>query len=206
MATFSTDNLKDPAPLFCQYQGQFQPQRAFLEFNPETGECEFDWSGEIGGSVPANVWHGLIRRYAVPAAASRESLIEAAKNPEILGLLARVQAGFHTHWGGSNYSGVLNDDATDAEERLEFLLQGLEVANLWDIDEWLWESITRHKNDDGDVTSIEVQEIGTIKADTPAEILTAYAAEIQAAAEGDGVILDGDVFTYLENLQAEIDT
>ena len=64
--TFGSDN-GSVAPLYEVYPQQLQPQSAYLEFDPAADELalEADYSGEIGGGVPANVWDGLIQRFSV---------------------------------------------------------------------------------------------------------------------------------------------
>ncbi len=114
---------QDKLPLFAHYDGQLQPQPAFLSLDIRTGEVDAGFSGEISG-VPSDVWHGLVRRYTVPAGVLSYKLEALLSDPDLLALLNRVLAGSETVWDGSNYVGRLTDDAKDAEDEIERYLEG----------------------------------------------------------------------------------
>ena len=52
-------------PLWRQYDGQLTTQPAFIEHDTRNGSLIADYSGEIGGGVPEDVWNGKRRRYAI---------------------------------------------------------------------------------------------------------------------------------------------
>ena len=52
-------------PLWVQYEGQLNTQPAYIEFNSITDELSADYSGEIGGGVPEDVYYGKRRRYSI---------------------------------------------------------------------------------------------------------------------------------------------
>ena len=62
VAHLETDDLH---PLWQQYDGQLTTQPAFIEFNSITDELSADYSGEIGGGVPEDVYYGWRRRYSI---------------------------------------------------------------------------------------------------------------------------------------------
>ena len=52
-------------PVFVQYDGQLTTQPAFIEHDTRNGSLIADYSGEVGGGVPEDVWNGKRRRYAI---------------------------------------------------------------------------------------------------------------------------------------------
>ena len=52
-------------PLWRQYDGQLTTQPAFIEHDTRNGSLIADYSGEVGGGVPEDVWNGKRRRYAI---------------------------------------------------------------------------------------------------------------------------------------------
>ena len=62
VAHLETDDLH---PLWQQYEGQLNTQPAYIEFNSITDELSADYSGEIGGGVPEDVYYGKRRRYSI---------------------------------------------------------------------------------------------------------------------------------------------
>ena len=56
-----TDELH---PLWRQYDGQLTTQPAFIEFDSRDNTLTADYCGEVGGGVPADVWHGI--RWRLP--------------------------------------------------------------------------------------------------------------------------------------------
>jgi len=114
----------NPAELYHRYPRQSEPQPTFLFLNPGAQVLGVDWDGEVGGAVPADVWHGRIRRYRIPCLTSARvnGLLE-----QVAPLAERVCAGYEEAWDGSNYIGRLDQDASGAEE---------EIARICDPDHW----------------------------------------------------------------------
>jgi hypothetical protein len=54
-------------PLWVQYDGQLNTQPAYIELDTTTpyDELSADYSGEVGGGVPEDVWNGKRRRYSI---------------------------------------------------------------------------------------------------------------------------------------------
>lgn len=137
--TIADDNGTS-APLFAQYQGQINPQPAYIEFDPRDDGLVLiaEYSGEIGNGMPGAVWHGIIRRYTVSCCASREALEGLADDSEVGELLARIKAGYKHYHDGANWAGSLTEDAQEAEEALERLLEELDQAEIiTDLASWL---------------------------------------------------------------------
>ena len=57
-----TDDLH---PLWQQYDGQLNTQPAFIEHDTRDGSLSADYSGEVGGGMPEDVWKGYQRRYSI---------------------------------------------------------------------------------------------------------------------------------------------
>lgn len=121
--TFDIANLlESPAPLHCQYEGQYNLQPAYVGLS-EDGKVTADYSGEIGNSKPMSVWLGRDLEMSVDPRVSGRDLHEyllAEGRP----LLARIHAGHEVGWDGNNMRGQLSEDAQDAQKELE---EGLRV-------------------------------------------------------------------------------
>lgn len=163
------------APLYCQYPNQTGPQPAYLQVDDD-GEISLDYSGEIGNAVPMAVWHGLVSRYAVSALLSAQQVAGLLADETVVALAARVHAGRTERWDGSNYVGVLSDDAVEASEQLTQYLSEIEGA-------------------------ADVQDVGDYLALYTPTGAPDEAEQIEAAAESDGVVLVGDVARWLADLE-----
>jgi hypothetical protein len=132
---------EDLAPLYCKYDGQINPQPAYVMLD-EDGDVTADWSGEIGSSTPMRVWHGVDMRWSVAADIKPAVLVDYLQN-EALPLLERVYAGHSVDWDGSNHRGTLDEDAQEASEELQELFDR-ETNNeenrtqVWTASEWLF--------------------------------------------------------------------
>lgn len=127
------------APLYCRYPTQIQSQPAYVSLNLETGEIDADYSGEIGNAVPANVWHGLVRRYPINPQLTGAQVGELLDR--LLPTLQRVLDGSSIEWDGNNYVGRLDENAEAAENELAMagdeLGREYETDLLVDLAEWL---------------------------------------------------------------------
>lgn len=184
--TIETTEFFSPAPLYHRYPQQTGPQGAFVSLDLETGEVRADWNGEIGNAVPESVWHGVVRRYAIPATIRGACIVPLIET--LRPCLERVYEGA-TVQDDHNYRPVvsLTQDAEDAEEEMRGLVQQLgedESLSAWDVGDWLANT-------------------------APYELLNAGETVEQAAermtdeALADGVILDGDVEEYIQGRIAD---
>ena len=130
--TFDIANLlKSPAPLHCQYDGQNQPQPAYVGLDDD-GKVTADYSGDIGNSMPMTVWLGRDLRISVEPRISGRALHEYLLG-EGRPLLARIHAGHEVEWDGNNMSGKLSVDAETAQEELESGLRDLGEDRALDV-------------------------------------------------------------------------
>lgn len=125
-----------PRPLFAQYDGQLQPQRAYIELD-EDGNINADYSGGIGNAVPISVWNGCTLRFRVPHSVNGRELWDYITG-EGRPLLARIHAGHEVDWDGNNWRGTLTDDAREAKEALELALESLLTDYAATVDEWIY--------------------------------------------------------------------
>lgn len=126
------------APLFAHYQGQVQPQPAYVSLDLNTGEIDADYSGEIGNGMPADVWHGVVRRYKIAVDLTADQVTKLLD--DIKPKLQRVLDGSEVVWDGSNWVGELDEDAANAEDELNMVSPfGTEMGGLviTDLAEWL---------------------------------------------------------------------
>lgn len=133
----------DRHPLFHHYDGQILPQPAFVELDLNTGEVDAIISGEIGNAMPADVWHGVRRRYPINCKLNANQVFDA---------ITTVQADLQAVYSGSevvlndstNWIGQLDSSAQEAEERLAALYEvgaDIEGSLTTSIADWLGDSI-----------------------------------------------------------------
>jgi hypothetical protein len=129
---------KPSTHLYQQYPGQSEPQGTYLELDPGARALSANYDAEIGGAVPVAVWHGQILRYALPSPYLRAEMIGEIMD-EIAPLAKRVCDGHETVWGGSNNVGQLSEDAREAEQEIERILEERgaqldddDVIHVWD--------------------------------------------------------------------------
>jgi hypothetical protein len=100
-------------PLYCQYQGQHNPQPAYVTLDLDNGEINADYSGEIGNGMPMSVWNGVVRRYPI------HNLLNASQIQEILEenleAFQKIVDNSSVEWDGSNWIGKVNQQAHDIE-------------------------------------------------------------------------------------------
>ena len=135
-----TKNLDGKAPLYHQYPRQCQPQPAYIELDCRgNGELMADWNGEIGNAVPMYYWHNLAVRWSVPCTTSGESLHILFADDDFLTTCQRIVNGFEERWDGSNYVGRYSQDAEEAIEEAEQMIDNrLDQVEVWDVDDYLF--------------------------------------------------------------------
>lgn len=182
------------APLYERYGGQIHPQPAYFELRPEERVAEFDWNANVGGGTSMDAWHGLVRRYRVPATLSREGCENLAET--LQPLLQRVVDGFEEVWNGSNHVGRLTQDASHAEYEIESVIDRLNQTDgdhvqVWDAAEWLA----------GQGSGEEAARDLGVTADSTDEEIAALAQRLEEEADLDGVVLYGDLAREIRDIR-----
>ena len=118
--TAQIDNLSGPLPVYRRYPHQVNPQGAYISLDIRTGAVEAAYNPEIGNAVPSDVWRGLVRRYEIPCDTSASGIGEMIAN--ISDDLRRVLTGSRVAWDGNNHVARTNNDANEAEGRIEYTL------------------------------------------------------------------------------------
>lgn len=195
----------DPAELHHHYDGQTEPQPAYIELDLRAGTLLATFDAEIGGAVPFSVYHGFERRYGIPSLTA-----EAANRvmEELAPLANRILADWDEEWDGNNMVARLGEDAQAAEEEIEKKLgldlgdssydgdsQGFDPSDLvtaWDVD--------------GAVNGSEADDYG-ITADTTdarlEEIEQSILGDLQSCGESPVVVCHG-LDAYLKQVRDEL--
>jgi hypothetical protein len=114
----------DVTVLYCHYDRQTEPQGCFVSLSLETGRLWASYDPEIGGGIPASVYHQRTLQWPIPRLTA-----EAANRllRELVPLAERVLGGAGIEWDGQNRVGELTCPARQAAdeigERCEELLQ-----------------------------------------------------------------------------------
>ena len=111
-------------PLYHHYDGQLQPQPAYLEIDLESGVVEVDYSEVIGGGVGMRVWNNVVLRYPINPDLVTSELNELLDKIEPLA--DQIVAGSECRWDNSNWRGFLcTADAEDANTKIERICEEL---------------------------------------------------------------------------------
>ena len=133
-----------PDALYCRYQGQSQPQDAYIEIDWREETIRADFNAEIGNAVPFAVWHGLRTRYGVPCGALPKGINELMD--EFLPIVQEVAERYEEKWDGSSWVGGFRNDSEDDPVSLaldcwvEDRARHLPCLEVWDASDW-FESI-----------------------------------------------------------------
>lgn len=168
--------------------------------------CETQWrlSLDEGGTVqiysrdyygsdgtPMDIWHrrtlewGFRRRGDQSVTDAAELAADLAEGGVLRALLERVHAGHSVDWNGSNMVGGLTDDATEASDEIERLLDKYATDDtaptVWDAYEWL----TARGSTKAETV---LRDLG-ITADATEEEISVAAKDADSIAKGDDVEL-----------------
>lgn len=189
------------APIYSRYRTESNPQPAYIEIDLEKETVEADYSGEIGNAVPANVWHGLVRRIPVTPYAKGTVLAAFLESDELRTLVERMIAGFESVWNGNNYVSKMTPDATAAEDELERAAEAFfdpaDLVQVYSVDTFMETAMST----DEDAGEIELENVGTITADTSDADLQQFAAAIRKQAADAEIELDTSVSDWLTDLR-----
>lgn len=192
-AAQNTVTISEPGQLHHQYPGQDEPQDCYVQVDLPGQSVAADYNPEPGNAVPAQVFHGLVRRYPIPALTG-EAAAELLE--QIRPLAERLVADWTQVYDGSNLVAVLGGQAAAAEHEIEQI-----CAGAWG-DETAQVIVCGLE---GATTGEEAEEYG-ITAQTTDERLAQIEEDIrQVLVQGydtEEVVLEG-VDEYLEQLRQE---
>jgi len=117
MTTIRTDF--EEGRLYLKYPGQTNAQDVVMDVYAD-GRLEVHTNGEIGNAVPANVWHGIVRRFHLGAYVTKKQVRDWIS--EHRGKLVVLVNGMDERWDGNNIVGTLTNEAKAAEEDLAYAL------------------------------------------------------------------------------------
>lgn len=180
----------EPDTLYHHYPGQTERQDCFIALDLRDGKLWADYDSEIGNAVPADVYHGIVRRYPIPALqpATVNKLME-----DIAPFAQIVLDDSEIVWDGSNHVARMGKRGHEAEQDIcgdeggGIIYPEMESdVHVWDAADWL--AGTREETRD------MVRDMG---------IDAAYDALQGDGSDEDRPVLEG-LRDYLEHLQAEM--
>ena len=147
MITYSIDNLtaEDSCPLFYRYPTQINAQPAYVQMDEE-GDITTGYNTEIGNGATPDVWYKCTLRWNVAPEIKGESLATLLESDEANELFLAVWNGHSIEHKNGNRVGVLDEEASDASDEIQSLLDELsnhssgDSANVWDVSEFLFSS------------------------------------------------------------------
>jgi len=143
-----TDNLNTAAPLYHQYDGQYQPQPAYIEIDPRGDEIEVsaDYDSDTGGGCSALHWNNLVETIPVPAGVLGSALVEHMNSDAFKADVLALCEGYEEFYNGNNYVGRWEEGTSDELRQMEYAMHDLENAEIYTGEEWIEEDI-QHENE-----------------------------------------------------------
>lgn len=145
MITHSIDNLKtkDSCPLFYRYPTQTSAQPAYV-YMDENGNITADYNSLIGNATTPEVWFNCTLSWSVSPKVTGEFLAEFLESDEANELFLAVWNGHSIESNNGKDRGVLDEDASDASDEIQSLLDELSdpsrgcSLSVWEVSEFLF--------------------------------------------------------------------
>jgi len=177
-----TVNTKPEADYY--HRDTVTPTKSVLCIDPKERSVWVDQEADTG-STTMDRWHNIIVVLTLDTRPDEEDLRDYLNSYEGQSKLRRICDGHERIWDGNNIVGRLNDDAFLAFTDMQCDIQKLPESRwvLWDIEEWLQDSIEISKNTSNDT-------------------INAIAEEYENIAKNDFIVLNAPIDEYLWNVRA----
>lgn len=166
-----------PAPLYRKYDGQVNPQPAYLELDSEGGVLVYA-DPTIGSGMSFDVWHGRSLCWPIPWNLSVTGIDWMLD--KYAETLQKIHDGHTVEWDGSNHVGRLTDEAKELSDDLDFELDGRAIFDESHFDQ-IWDAVDWFGNDFED----------TLQGYFLAKDRSAYLRGLVHEAGQDGVVVEG---------------
>lgn len=200
-----SDDNGTAAPLFEHFDGQCQPQPAYLELDPPEKDepiiLSAEYDGNIGGGMPVNVWEGEVYRLEVHACVLRSALEGLPEDKHFTTMVTELVA--------EHNKDERDSEATQELERnIEGYLSDLDLASVANVEEWWSSALTTL---DSTAVRIDVDGCHTITSTTPDKDLAGLAGAMKVYQDGsmepDWVVIgeESDILEYLIELRDDLE-
>ena len=168
-------------PLYHKYEQEIEAQPAYIELDLRDGELRADWDAEVGTGVPADVWHGLRRRYGIINILTTDEINSLLV--ELAPIAQRIVDETEIQSDGLQDRPVLSDKAQAAAEALTEECDGAQTQSngVVDADGWFGPQKDAH------VCDVP----GQVTAESTDEQLSALVEEAQLDGRIDGWTITG---------------
>jgi hypothetical protein len=158
---FSGD--KRPAPLFLQYEGQFEPQQAYIEIDPESRTVCAGCAGD--STVPMEVNKDLLLRLDISPKARGPAIESFLLDANIQKLMSQICDGYDCYFNGRNLVGRYTDYADEAYNALQAAIYTEfqdDSDSCWEscgyAGDWVWQLELKENWREGQTLSEAVEE------------------------------------------------
>lgn len=163
----------------------------------ETGKVDAYEKHQADNGTPEREWHGHSRTWKLPAGAFAGERLEAFTE-ETEALRGEIVESYRSEWNGNNHVGYADRDLL---EKFGVLVEGLEVAPVWELAEWLEPTVSSRRfpliSIDGCHTRVHAAYAETARGKRR---IRALVREIEAlVAEADETV-EGDASKYVARL------
>jgi hypothetical protein len=192
--------MDEIAPLYVQYNGQYDAQPAHFEINPEDNSVQFGYNSEIGNAIPMNLWNNRLLWLDCDNRLPVDALEEFVNDDENINLIQLIFEGYECVYNGRNHVGQYTDTAKRAEDELlknlECLIEtyGEQLQCKGDVDDYLTSRFCKNN-----IWYLYGQTDGwEIMENTSDEELSELAMEIEDCAKDEGILLNDTIDQLIE--------
>lgn len=102
-------------PVYCHYDGQFEPQPAYILLDIRSGEVNADYDTTINSGLPVCVWNNLELRFFINPYTIASEIMDLIN--ENMDNFQAILDGSEIVWGGNEYIGMFDEDAQKIIEK-----------------------------------------------------------------------------------------
>jgi hypothetical protein len=192
--------LGDIAPLYVQYDGQYNPQPSYFEIDPEDRSVQFGYNCEIGNAIPMNLWNNRLLWLDCDNRLPVDALEEFVNDDKNINLIQLIFEGYECVWDGRNHVGKYTNTAKQAENDL---LKNLEdLVEIYEDRLQCCGSVCDYLTDrffKNNTWYLSGQTDGwKIMENTSDEELSELAMEIEDCAKDEGILLNDAINQLIE--------
>jgi hypothetical protein len=143
------ENENNIAPMYVQYDGQINPQPAYIEIDPRGDNIivNAETSSNIGPGCSQATFHGVVTQIRCPEFVRGDLLKDYLESLEFEEKVIELCENYDCEWDGSNNIGKWNENRFKIEEEIYIDLLSLESVEIYDGREWIEDSITYYNEE-----------------------------------------------------------
>jgi len=158
----------------------------FVKIDGEARIISVDSRDPSDNGVPFAVWHNRVMRYHLRDGVDGGEVAELFDNDSFVDLVETMLDGYSEHWDGNNHKGQLTEEAKEADEKIQRMVESIEPV---------WSVI--HVSDWADRSDVMRELRSGVLVDD-------IVSSIEYSADENRIVLTGRVAEYVQNIAEEL--